>query len=525
MMETFTLLAPAMEVLTAVLAIAILASSLDDLHFDARYWWRRLQRRLQHGRQLPEISRGDLQGLRQLPMVIMVPAWQEAGVIGNMLRNTLDTLDYEDFVIFVGTYVNDAETRAEVDAVARVDSRVRRVEVPHPGPTCKADCLNHVVRAVMDHQRSSRRPFAALVLHDSEDILHPLELQYFNAMLPRYDMVQLPVVALERGWREMVAGTYMDEFAEAHCKDMLVRQHMSGNVPSAGVGTCFSRAAVLALWRDSEGEPFSTRSLTEDYEVGMRLSALGLRSRFAMLPVSDDTGASRAQRVLSVREYFPREFRAACRQKARWMLGIGLQAWSLLPLRGRPWTLRYLMLHDRKAVLTALIPAVAYLIVLYTGVYYAGAWAGAWSAYEPILFRPGSGWAALLYANLAFLLLRAAQRTYFTGWLYGWRQGLVALPRMVVGNFVNCFAAARACRLYLAHRITGKPLAWEKTDHEFPDFAARPQAGWALTHKSPKPGPQPIVTRIPASEFSTSIYQPSGGGGGAQPTLHTRRED
>ena len=49
-------------------------------------------------------------------------------------------------------------------------------------------------------------------------MLHPLELKYYNYLLPRMDFIQLPVTSLEREWYELVAGTYMDEFAEWHTK-------------------------------------------------------------------------------------------------------------------------------------------------------------------------------------------------------------------------------------------------------------------------------------------------------------------
>ena len=62
------------------------------------------------------------------------------------------------------------------------------------------------------------------------------EFKFFNYLLPRMDLIQLPVFSLERHWYELVAGTYMDEFAEAHGKDMLVREHIAGVVPSSGVG-------------------------------------------------------------------------------------------------------------------------------------------------------------------------------------------------------------------------------------------------------------------------------------------------
>lgn len=38
------------------------------------------------------------------PLAIMVPAWNETGVIGNMAELAATTLDYENYHIFVGTY-------------------------------------------------------------------------------------------------------------------------------------------------------------------------------------------------------------------------------------------------------------------------------------------------------------------------------------------------------------------------------------------------------------------------------------
>jgi len=42
------------------------------------------------------------------------------------------------------------------------------------------------------------------------------------------------------------------------------------------------------------------------------------------------------------------------------------------------------------------------------------------------------------------------------------------LPRLVVGNFVNAMAVARAWRMYLSYLFRGTRLAWDKTAHEFP---------------------------------------------------------
>jgi adsorption protein B len=39
---------------------------------------------------------------------------------------------------------------------------------------------------------------------------------------------------------------------------------------------------------------------------------------------------------------------------------------------------------------------------------------------------------------------------------------------MIIGNFVNAMAAARAWRLFISNFIFGTPLVWDKTMHDFP---------------------------------------------------------
>ncbi|KPW15228.1 Bacteriophage N4 adsorption protein B [Pseudomonas cannabina pv. alisalensis] len=52
--------------------------------------------------------------------------------------------------------------------------------------------------------------------------------------------------------------------------------------------------------------------------------------------------------------------------------------------------------------------------------------------------------------------------------LYGWQHGLLSIPRMVVGNFVNFMAAARAWRMFLIGKLLNRKLVWDKTMHDFP---------------------------------------------------------
>src|SRR3712207_1370842 len=149
-----------------------------------------------------------------------------------MIENAVKTVDYPAFRIFCGVYRNDPDTRAEVDRMAeRYGAWVTRVDVPHDGPTCKADCLNAIVRRILDEEEASGTRFAGMVLHDSEDVIHPLELRLFNELVCEADLIQLPVFSLDRRWSELTAGTYIDDFAESHGKDIVVREALIGLVP------------------------------------------------------------------------------------------------------------------------------------------------------------------------------------------------------------------------------------------------------------------------------------------------------
>ena len=471
----------ALEILSAIVAVLILISSLDDLFIDVWYWVRRAFRSLTIQRKNKPLTVEQLRERGEQRLAIMIPAWHEYDVIAAMIENMVEVLEYQNYVVFIGTYINDPKTIDEVERMCRRYKHLQRVEVPHMGPTSKADCLNWVIEAIVVYEQENAMQFAGTVLHDSEDVLHPLELKFFNYLLPRIDMIQLPVASLEREWYELVAGTYMDEFAECHAKDMVVRESVAGVVPSAGVGTCFSRKALQALIGSTHSKPFNVDSLTEDYDVGTRLAGLGLHAIFGVFPVS-----FRVQRTpwwnprskqelildmpLCVREFFPDTFRQAYRQKARWVLGIGLQSWEQLHWQGS-FAARYLLLHDRKGTVTAFVNVFAYLLVLQFLLVEIGISLGWLADFYPSLFVEGSGWRLLIFINAISLLNRCGHRVYFTTILYGWRHGLMSVPRMVVGNFVSFMAVARAWRLFLGYLFLGRTLGWDKTMHAFPTGA------------------------------------------------------
>lgn len=166
----------AINIVAIVTAIVILVSTLDDLTLDACYWWFELGRILRREK-AQTVDIGMLRALEERHLALMVPAWKEYDVIAKMIENTLATLEYERYVIFVGTYRNDAETTSEVERmVRRYPGRVTRATVRNDGPTCKADCLNWIIEAILRYEEVHHIRFAGVVMHDCEDVIHPVEL-------------------------------------------------------------------------------------------------------------------------------------------------------------------------------------------------------------------------------------------------------------------------------------------------------------------------------------------------------------
>lgn len=466
----------ALEIFTVVVTVLILLSGLDDVFVDAWYWIREFYRWFWIRAQYPALSADVLRAKPQRPIAIMVPAWQESEVIRAMLETSHRLIQYEDYRIFVGVYQNDAHTIGEVQAAMQHLPNVSMAVVPRDGPTSKADCLNVILGDILAHEARTGVRFNGIAMHDAEDVIHPYELPLFNYLLDRMDLIQLPVYSFRCDLSELVSGTYMDEFAEWHTKDLVVRESITGIVPCAGVSACFSRSAIAMLRAERSGEVFSTSSLTEDYDIAFRLNKLGMREIFVRFPVrftieapSEISQPMHVEKELPIatREFFPSDFRAAYRQRARWLLGIAFQGWFEHGW-GSSIGAKYFFLRDRKGLLTAPTAIVAYQIMF-------GLIAlELLSLLLPVQQRPQywllttPSYQALLFINGVFLANRIVQRTYFTGKIYGLKQGLMAGPRMIVSNLLNFFAVLRAAYIFSQHKITGKALVWDKTQHVYP---------------------------------------------------------
>ncbi|MDQ3144047.1 MAG: glycosyl transferase family protein [Pseudomonadota bacterium] len=445
-----------MSELTGELALFAAAGyalfALDDLLVDLIYFTRRGWRALTIYSRYPRSFASALPApARPGRMAVFIPAWDESAVIGDMLRATLARFDHHDYVLYVGHYRNDPATGAAISAVAA--PRLRAVAVAVDGPSTKADCLNHLYRALVADEAAGAPRAKAVVLHDAEDLVHPLELKLFDRLVERAALVQLPVLPLPDPRSRWVSGHYADEFAESHVKELVVREAVGAAIPLAGVGCAIERGALEQLAAAHGGAPFAAASLTEDYELGLRLGALGLKTMFVRIPAIPGSRA-----VVASRGHFPAELGDAVRQKARWIGGIALTGWDRLGWSGGIGE-RWMRMRDRRGPFAALLLVAGYF-ALFLWLQIRGAEAlGA-----PIAFRASPLLATLLTLNVWLFAWRLLMRFSFTASAYGPGEGLRSIPRVFIGNVIAILAAKRALACY----ERGGPQRWDKTRHIFP---------------------------------------------------------
>lgn len=401
------------------------------------------------------------------PIAIMVPAWQEASVIGKMAELAAKRFDYQNFVVFIGTYPNDPDTQQVVDQIAETYPNIKKVVCVDPGPTTKADCINNIIAKIFEYEQEHQTQFECFVFHDAEDVVHELELRVYNHWVAEWDLIQAPVIPLRRPWWWITAGHYNDEFTEFHRKDLLVRRKISRHVPSAGVGTGFSRRVILALAKVNNNTIFNTGSLTEDYDISLQLLGNGFKEIFVRQSVPTNHWWKRD--YVAVRAFFPHKFAHAIRQKSRWIVGIVFQSWRNIGWKGG-LGLRYFLYRDRKSILTNPVNLIAYFVALniiaMTTIHFF--WEGAISF--PSLIYEDSWLMLLVYVNGFFLLNRLLQRFYFVSRIYGLQEAVLSAPRMIWGNIVNFLAFRRALGQFLHAENHGKDVIWDKTTHDFPDL-------------------------------------------------------
>lgn len=430
-------------------AVFFLIGALDEFAVDFAWLWLRLT-----GRARPAIYDPAQPGRPPLrPAAVFIPAWREDRVIGATVRHMLRVWPDGGLRIYVGCYRNDPATIEAVAAAACGDDRVRLVINEAEGPTTKADCLNRLYAALQaDEARGGARP-AAVLLHDAEDMVDPAALSLIDDGLRDADLVQLPVLPLPQASSRWVGSHYCEEFAESHSKGLVVRDALGAGIPLAGVGCGIARDALarLVVSRGIDA-PFAAESLTEDYELGLGIAELGGRTRFVRRRSVDG-------RLIATRAFFPARLHQAVRQKTRWILGIAFQGWDRLGWHGRPVEI-WMRLRDRRGPFAALLLGVALGVFVLAGIGSAADLAGLSATPElpPAL-------EAVLFVNIAALLWRCGFRFAFTAREHGLGEGVRAVLRLPVANFIAMLAGRRALFAYV-RSLRGARPEWDKTEHD-----------------------------------------------------------
>lgn len=463
------------------LAVFFVLSGLDDLFIDVYYWVYYLIRSWRY-RNFPPLTYQKLIEKSEQKIAVLVPCWNEANVIGTMLQHNCNAIDYHRYDIFVGVYPNDPETVKQVQAIEKINPHVKCIINGNPGPTNKAENLNMVYQRIRQLEQTTGELYDIFVFHDSEDIIHPRSFLLYNYLIPRKDMIQIPVFPLAVPYFNFTHWLYADEFSENHTKDIIVREAIHGHVPSAGVGTAFSRKALAAIENPDTKMPFSDTSLTEDYRTSLAIRIKNLKQIFVSQRVVrlvwQQKGWLRKRYVkkqvkefVATRALFPMTYRKSVRQKARWIIGIVFQEWKDTQWPEQ-WIIRYTLAHDRKSFITHFINGFGYFVFFFWLIYaylthdnpiYP-------SLQEQLNVHP---WVWYLIIAVTLLMLqRMIQRIIAIQRVYSILPAILSIPRVFYGNVLNFHALCRAYRIYFGteKKSRGKSSQpkWDKTEHQFP---------------------------------------------------------
>jgi adsorption protein B len=388
---------------------------------------------------------------------VFVANWHEENILGRMVEGNLARIPNSEVKFFLGVYPNDSGTlRVAIELAERHPDRVRVIVNTLPGPTSKGQMLNEMFRQVFERDNCPE----LVVLHDSEDIIDPRTFRVYAAYASEWDFIQVPVFSLNSVNRSRVAASYMDEFAERHTREMIVRNAVGAMIPSAGVGTCITKR-LLKYFLNERGQVLMSGTVTEDYILGVEAKRAGFKSVFAAMSAEAGEGLD----YVATREFFPKTTAASIKQKTRWVYGINFEAMHKLGWNGDWWD-RYFFLRDRKGMITNLLPPISLVLLLgfVLGVIEL-------SEMPPDL---GPLLSVSMRINLAALLVRYVIRVTACRQVYGRYEWIGIAIRWPLSLYINMVATWQAWATYVGKsEFASKPIVWSKTTHELPeDFAS-----------------------------------------------------
>lgn len=409
---------------------------------------------------LTDAQWNEMKQMDEKPIAIIIANWKEAEVIERMINGNMKRLLYKNFHFFIGVYPNDTETLlAAKKAESNYPHNVHVVINSENGPTSKGQMLNQIVQTVFRQESVLKLSFEIFLMHDSEDILHPRSLTVINSEISQYDFLQTPIFSFKRKFTDWVGSTYVDEFAELHTKDLLVRQALGAPVPSAGVGTAIRRTLMLSLLQNNNGHFLREDSLTEDYILGMSSAEQGFKTGFCCYYFINKKSK---KELIATREYFPDHFQSAVRQKSRWVLGIVFQGSLMINWMGSV-AHKYYLYRDRRGPLVNFISFSSLILSLYflmeTYVLHTST-----NYFDYNWFKYGSLIAIFGLTNRLFSRIIAVTR------VNGWSLEVVQIPlRWPLGVVINLVASIRALNQFQRFVFANESLKWVKTTHVLPE--------------------------------------------------------
>jgi adsorption protein B len=281
-----------------------------------------------------------------------------------------------------------------------------------------------------------------------------------------YDFIQIPVFSFKVPKANFVAGIYMDEFAEAHTQNLIVRDRFKAGVPSAGVGTAVSRSAISHLIKAQGGYFLNENTLTEDYFLGLTCYDLNIKAHFAS-EYFEERDAFRKGNVkdyIATREYFPEKVSTSVRQKTRWIMGICLQSYEQKKRKSSNLFGSYFLWRDRKSLWSApiFISSVIFLTYYTVSFLLEGRWPQLnYLPYQKLLNT-------IILANFVFSVWSLLRRMVLVSRVYDKTVALMVPVRWITSYYVNNAATFNAVYQWVRSKIKGQIPKWSKTDHVIP---------------------------------------------------------
>ena len=457
-----------------IFVVLLIMISMDDLIWDIYYFYSRIFKKID----VPTIDAAEIEKTVPKILAVIVAAYNEEMVLKAVIENLILSNQYPRsmYHIFLGVYPNDKGTMKIAKELEDEYDNVHMIVHLIPGPSSKADNINNVIKNIFKFEEEKHMRFGGIVIHDSEDLVHPYEFLVENYLLQYHSAIQMPVFPLQEMprlsnvFRNMISGTYSDEFAENHYNLLVARTSVGSFVPSAGTGFALSRDLLDSF---PDHNVFPVGSLTEDYKLSLQLKQMGFDVHYALENVTRlRSDGTTAREFIATRSMFPSTYKAAVRQKTRWIYGITMQTFKLKDIfknKELNFASKYSLYKDWKAKFGNLVLGPGYMIFAY---FVLSLFLDLPTMYPKYTVS----WYLMVFLSI-MMVERQILRAIAVKNVYGKKSAAISilfpplLPfRMVLGNIINFHATINAWHTHIfgQKKKKGKTKpAWSKTDHEF----------------------------------------------------------